>query len=101
MRSLVMPKTEKRLDGRCVFFLEDISNYPERDRTDEHVIPDGIRGNYIILDGACRSCAQDSNDRYENKAINTDLHIPRRLLDLRSSKKRGKKTPPRPLPPVA
>jgi hypothetical protein len=102
MRSLVMPKKEYRLDGRCVFCLQDMRDYPERDVTDEHIIPDAIRGNFVILDGACRTCAELSNNSYENRALNTDFHVPRRLFDLRSQKRRGKKAkPPRPLPPVA
>jgi len=102
MRSLVMPRKRKRLDGRCVFCLEDMSDYPAKDKTDEHVIPDALRGDYVIEDGACSDCAQKSNKEYENIALNNDLLVPRRLLDLKSSKKRGKNAKqPKPLPPVA
>jgi hypothetical protein len=97
-----MRKHDYRLDGRCVYCLENIRDWPQEQITDEHIIPRALNGSLIIRNGACKSCAELSNQSYENVALNNDLLIARRILELKKSRKRGKnQKPPRPLPPVA
>ncbi|TIS86131.1 MAG: HNH endonuclease [Mesorhizobium sp.] len=102
MRSLVMRQHDYRLDGRCVYCRTDMSGYAADEVTDEHIIPRALNGTLVIRNGACAECARLSNKNYEAAALNSDLLVPRRLLELKASRRRGKnQSAPRPLPPVA
>lgn len=81
---------------RCVFCLREC---PPEERTDEHIIPEALHGSLVLEKGACRTCARETNARYENEALNKDMQLPRVLLQLRG--KRGTAaTELRHLPPV-
>jgi hypothetical protein len=100
MRSLTMRQHKYHLDGRCVYCLEKIS---PGEATTEHIIARALNGTLEIVDGSCARCASLSNESYEQTALNVDLLIPRRLLELKKSRNRGKKRQkaPVPLPTVA
>lgn len=99
MRSLTMRQQTYDLGGKCVYCRKE---FAVEDLTDEHIVPRALNGSLILKKGACRPCAVKSNKDYEGAALNHDLLIPRRLLELRKSRNRGaKQPPPRPLPPVA
>lgn len=94
-----MRKGQYRLDGQCVYCLE---KFEPHDLTDEHIIPRALGGTLIISKGACQVCARLSNARYENIALNTEFLIPRRILALKRSRRRGAGKDIRsPLPPLA
>jgi hypothetical protein len=104
MRSLQMIARNYSLDGRCTFCLTPLAQLsPTTEVTDEHIIPRALNGSLVIRKGVCAPCAKLSNKNYENAALNNDLFVPRRLLELKKSRNRGKKhqKPPDPLPPVA
>jgi hypothetical protein len=102
MPSLVMRQHDYHLDGRCIYCLTDMTGWKDEDKTDEHIIARALNGGLIIRHGACKACAKLSNDEYENTALNTDLLVPKRILELRKSRRRGRKQlPPKPLPPLA
>lgn len=97
-----MRQKDYRLDGRCLYCLEDMSSYAVNEITDEHIIPRALNGALVIRNGACQACARFSNKAYEYTALNKDLFVPRRLLELKKSRNRGKnQKPPEPLPLVA
>jgi HNH endonuclease len=99
MRSLAMRQQNYDLVGKCVYCLHD---FAADDLTDEHIIPRAMNGGLILKKGACKPCAKRSNEDYEGAALNNDLLIARRILELRKSRNRGaKQPPPKPLPPVA
>jgi hypothetical protein len=102
MRSLQMTAADYRLGDKCVFCLADLSKLPPEEVTDEHIIPRALNGSLVIRNGVCAPCAKLSNKNYENIALNNDLFVARRLLDLKKSRRRGKKQKsPEPLPLVA
>lgn len=79
-----------------------MSSYPACEVTDEHIMPRALNGSLVIRNGACQSCARLSNKLYEHTALNKDLLVARRLLELKKSRNRGKnQKSPEPLPPVA
>jgi hypothetical protein len=90
-------------DGKCVFCRKELSKLPPAQVTDEHIIPRALNGALIIRKGVCEPCAKFSNKHYENTALNKDLFVPRRLLELKKSRNRGKsqRKPAEPLPLVA
>jgi hypothetical protein len=99
MRSLARRQHNYDLGGKCVYCLKDFGS---DDLTDEHIVPRALNGSLILKKGACRLCAKKSNEEYEGAALNNDLLIPRRLLELRKSRNRGaKQQGPKPLPPVS
>jgi hypothetical protein len=83
-------------DGRCVFCLQ---TFDTDQLTDEHIIPEAINGTLLIRRGACREHARQSNRDYENPALNSDLLLPRLLLELKG-KRGGAPKDLRHLPPV-
>lgn len=93
-----MPSKQYWLNQRCVYCLKEFAS---RDLTDEHIIPKSIHGAYVIKDGACKPCAQLSNEAYENEALALELLIPRRLLGLKGRNRGRKAGPPKLLPRVA
>jgi hypothetical protein len=98
MRSLAMRQKNYDLGGKCVYCLKD---FEPDDLTDEHIVPRALNGGLILKKGACRPCAAKSNKDYEGAALNNDLLVPRRILELRKSRNRGaSQPPPQPLPPV-
>jgi hypothetical protein len=66
--------------------------------TDEHIIPFSLNGAFVFRKSTCKKHQRLINEEYEQPALNSDLFVPRRLLELR---RRKKKEPPKPLPPVA
>ncbi|MGO6689770.1 HNH endonuclease [Rhizobium leguminosarum] len=76
--------------GQCVFCLEPFS---PGSLTDEHIIPRALNGSYILKKGTCVECAAYCNKRFEQLALNTDLLVPRIMLELRRRKKTEKKLP--------
>ena len=76
------------LGGKCAYCLTDFN---ADDLTDEHIIPRALNGGLILKKGACRRCAAKSSKDYEGAALNNDLLIPRRLLELRTGRNRGAK----------
>jgi hypothetical protein len=103
MRSLTMREHNYPPSGQCLYCQADIAAYAPDDITNEHIVPRALNGSLILLNGACSACAKLSNESYENTALNNDLLIARRLLELKKSRHRGKKhnKPPMPLPAVA
>ena len=102
MRSLRMRQKAYESDGKCVYCRADLSKFPPDLVTDEHIIPRALNGSLVIRNGACDPCAKISNKNYENAALNNDLFVPRRLLELKKSRNRGKgQRPPQRLPLVA
>lgn len=97
-----MRQHDYRLDGRCVYCRADMSGYAAEEITDEHIIPRALNGTLVIRRGACVVCARLSNKNYEAAALNSDLLVPRRLLELKASRRRGRsQSAPRPLPLTA
>jgi 5-methylcytosine-specific restriction endonuclease McrA len=88
MRSLAMRQHNYDLGGKCAYCLTDFN---ADDLTDEHIIPRALNGGLILKKGACRRCAAKSSKDYEGAALNNDLLIPRRLLELRTGRNRGAK----------
>lgn len=101
MRSLQMKQQNYKSDGKCLYCRDDLANFPADQVTDEHIIPRALNGSLIIRNGACAPCAKISNKNYENIALNNDLFVPRRLLELRSRNRGRNQKPPEPLPLVA
>ncbi len=93
--SLLMPPRIFPSHGKCVYCLTPL---PPEQLTDEHVIPFALNGSWEIKKAACETCRARSNEDYEQKALNSDLFIPRRLLELR---RRKKNRPWKALPSVA
>jgi hypothetical protein len=85
--------------GKCIFCFR---SPPEVRLTDEHVIPFAICGvgEILIEDGSCEECNRFANEKYEAIAIANDLNVARILLELKR-RRRGKKSKPLMLPPVA
>ncbi len=81
-----MPTKKYPSDGTCLFCMEQ---FDPPDLTDEHVVPEGIGGRYVLVKGSCKACAHESNDLYENKAINGDFQLPRLLLGIKGKGKFG------------
>lgn len=102
MRSLAMRVHHYQSDGRCVYCRQELAKFESNQVTDEHIIPRALNGSLVIRKGACGPCARQSNREYENDALNNDLLVPRRLLELKASRRRGRSQhPPQALPPVA
>jgi hypothetical protein len=97
-----MRQHDYKSDGKCVFCREDLSGFRADEVTDEHIIPRALNGTLLIRNGVCGPCARLSNKLYENRALSNDLFVPRRLLELKKSRNRGKhQKSPEPLPLVA
>jgi len=60
--------------------------------TKEHIIPLALNGAWEIHGAACESCAKQTNQTYENTALQSDmLRVPRMLLGLKRRREKKKK----------
>lgn len=87
--------------GRCIYCLRgehDAAIDEKGVRTDEHIIPYALNGSLVIKDAVCSVC-QKVTGRPEQEALNSDLLVPRLLLELK--RRRAKKKRQKSLPPVA
>jgi len=94
--SLTMPQRAYPSTGRCIYCGE----YPSAQTvlTEEHIIPESLQGTWK-LSGACKQCAEKSNEEYENPVLQSDMvRTMRASLALR--RKRWKKKPPIRMPPL-
>jgi hypothetical protein len=73
--------------GCCIYCFR---KPPEVQLTDEHIIPDGLKGDIILLDASCCDCMKEIQ-KFEPLAINHLYRFPRGLLGIRSRKKRNRK----------
>jgi len=80
--------------GQCIYCMEKFE--PDQ-LTDEHVVPFALNGTFLLSKAACKNCAQNFNQRFEQPALRGAFLVPRLLLDL----KRRKKNVARQLPKVA
>jgi HNH endonuclease len=84
------------LNGQCVYCG---NKFPLDELTDEHIVPLTLNGDWIIVKGACNTCASKSNKLYENKALQSDtIRVPRAILDLK--RRRAQKKGPIEMPPI-
>lgn len=75
----------------CIYCLEAVD---ESALTKEHIIPRALQGELVIQRAVCEPCRAEGNKRYENPALQSDLMVPRLLLDLRRRHKDKKKEIP-------
>lgn len=92
--STSMPQKTYNSIGKCIYCTQSL---PPQELTDEHVIPFALNGSLVFKKAACEPCRKHSNEVYENLALQTDLLVPRLLLEL----KRRKKKKPKSLPHVS
>lgn len=94
--SHTMPQRRFSLGGECVY----CGNSFEVDQlTDEHIVPLTLSGDWVIEDGACKPCANLSNELYEGEALQSDMiRVPRAIMDLK--RRRAKKKGPLVMPPL-
>lgn len=76
--------------GYCIYCKTAPNGEP---LTDEHIIPDGLRGNLILRDASCKNCAKAIN-YFESRTINHNFGSVREFLKIRSGKRRGKRRTP-------
>ena len=88
-----MPRRRFPSLGRCIYCLR---RFPPEDLTEEHIVPEGLNGSLMFEKAVCGTCRTKTSQTYENKALNKELYVPRRILELRKQKR--KKKPWRPLP---
>src|SRR3954470_6533541 len=75
-------------EGSAICIYSSFSEHEQGTKsTDEHVIPEGVGGNLILLDGSCDKCLRKIQ-KYENRTITGLFGATRDALYLRSKKKR-------------
>jgi hypothetical protein len=75
--------------GRCIYCLTPM---PESKLTEEHVIPKGLGGTLVLLNGSCTTCQRNIH-RIETHVIRRYFGITRELTGINSGRRRGKKHP--------
>lgn len=77
---------------RCVFCKKHL---PDNEAREEHILPYYLNGTWILKKGSCTTCANFSNDYYENSSSNTSFLSIRIFLGLKRRKKSNLKLYPK------
>jgi hypothetical protein len=60
--------------------------------TEEHIIPDALRGRFTIENGSCRECARITNEECENLVLRDFFAQVRAAFDIQTKKKKKRRS---------